>query len=164
MIWPQCQEQHLHSPAKGLCTLANVSRWDLLICSWELPEKESTNTTLLPGFINCWHFLELLGITQPLTQHEPGWRTQQSLEDLPGWSQISSMCPPESFAGLASGILSNGHVPTLAPNSTSAPQGWKAPSASEATVWDTLGSWGTWGTPWLPPGHRCQCWEDWAQL
>lgn len=89
-----------------------------------------------------------------------------SLEDLPGWLQdISSMCPPESFAGLASGILFSGCAPTLSLNSTSAPQGWKASSASQGVGWDTHGSWGTRGAPWLSPGQRSQCWEkDWVQL
>lgn len=75
------------------------------------------------------------------------------------------MCPPQSFAGLASGVPFNGCVPTLSPKSTSPLQGWKAPRASEAIGWDTRGSCGTQGAPWLTLGQRCQCWEkDWVQL
>jgi len=39
-IWPRCQEHHLHSHAKGLCTLATTTAWDLSF-SREFPEKRT---------------------------------------------------------------------------------------------------------------------------
>lgn len=75
--------------------------------SCEFPEKEPTNTTLLPGFINHGCFLELLGITQLLTQHEP--------RALPGGSQgIGAACPPQPLAPPGSWLLLQGLCPRLA--------------------------------------------------
>lgn len=145
--------------------LANARGWELLFFM-RTSRKKNTNTTLLPGFINCWHFLELLGITQPLTQHEPGWRTQHEPGGLawmimgdqqhvptsvicwPGfWHPLQWPCPH---------LVTQQHICT---------SGLEASCASQAIGWDTHGSWGTRGAPWLSPEQKCQCWEkDWAQL
>lgn len=66
---------------------------------------------------------------------------------------------------LLAGLLASSVVAVSPPCHPTAHLHLRASSTSQAIGWDTHGSWGTWGAPWLSPGQRCQCWEkDWAQL
>lgn len=132
-IWSRCQEQHLHPCAKGLDVRSQPQVHKKWCFSWEFPEKEPTNTTLLLGFINHQHFLELLGITQLLTQHTP--------KDLPGWWQrVSIVCPQIYLLHLASGFPFKGFPPLCQAAACLCHRTISLPSVEKATGWDTVGA------------------------